>query len=89
MCEEERRHDPVPEELHDRATVGFDGRVQRPVVAVHQPAGGLRVEPLVECRRSDQVGEHDRDHLARYGGVGGAGCVAKSRAFSSIVSMKR
>src|SRR5262249_51242521 len=63
--EPERRHDAVPEQLHDAAAVGLDDGVQRLVVAVHQGAGGLRVEALVERRRADQIGEDDGDDLAR------------------------
>jgi hypothetical protein len=39
------------------------------VVAVHQVAGGFRVETLVQRRRPDQVGEDDRDDLARLGSI--------------------
>jgi hypothetical protein len=44
--------------------MSLDDGVQRPVVAVHQAAGGLRVETLVERRRADQIGEDDGDDLA-------------------------
>ena len=60
----ERGHDAVAEELHDRAAVSLDGRVQRPVVPAHQAAYGLGVEPLVQRRRADQVGEDDGNDLA-------------------------
>ena len=56
---------PVPEQLRDRAAVRLDRGPHRPVVALHEAAGGLRVEAFVQRRRSDQIGEDDRDDLAR------------------------
>ncbi len=63
----EGRHHAVAEELHDRAAVRVDDRTQRLVVALHHAPRRLGVEPLVERRRADQVGEDDRHHLARAG----------------------
>ena len=60
----EHRHHAVAEELHDRAAVVVDRAPHRRVVAVHQLAGRLRVEPLLERGRAGEVGEHDRDDLA-------------------------
>ena len=77
----ERGHDAVAEQLDDRTAVGFDDRMQRPVVAVHQAAHGLRVEAFVQRRRADEVGEDDRDDLARLDAVGSSiGSVAAVRA---------
>src|SRR5262249_25076501 len=51
----------------------LDDGAERPVVAVHQGAGRLRVEAFVERRRPDEVGEDDRDDLACTGVLRGAG----------------
>src|SRR5205823_14325934 len=69
----EGAHDAVTEELDDAAPVGFDRLAHHLVVAVHQATDGLRIEAFVQRRRSDQVGEDDRDDLARHRLVGGAG----------------
>jgi hypothetical protein len=60
-----RREHAVAEQLHDAAAVYVDGGGHRAVVAVHQPARGLGVEAFVQRDRADQIGEHDRDDLAR------------------------
>ena len=44
-----------------------DGGAHRLVVALHHAARRLRIEPLVQRRRADEVGEDDRDDLARAG----------------------
>ena len=60
----EHRHHAVAEQLHDRAVVVVDRPPHRGVVAVHQLAGRLRVEPLLERGRAGEIREHDRDDLA-------------------------
>ena len=76
----------VAEKLHDGSAMRFHHRAHRAVVAVHQAAGGLRIQALVQRRRSDQVGEDDRDDLAGLGSgglrsdQGGAAGVAELRA---------
>src|SRR5262249_27629726 len=67
----ERAHDAVAEELHDGAAVRVDRDAYRPVIAVHHAAHRLGIEPLVQRRGADEVGEDDRDDLARDGVVGG------------------
>src|SRR5207249_3882285 len=60
----------VPSSLTSRCV---DRRARRRVVAVRPAPDGLRIEAVVQRRRSDQVGEDDRDDLARHRLVGGAG----------------
>jgi hypothetical protein len=67
----EGAHHAVAEQLHHAAAVGLDRRAHRAVVAVHEAAHGLRVEPLVQRGGADQVGEDDRDDLARRRGFAG------------------
>ena len=69
----EGAHDAVTEELDDAAPVGFDRLAHHLVVAVHQATDRLRIEAFVQRRRSDQVGEDDRDDLARHRLFAGAG----------------
>ena len=61
----ERRQHTVAEKLHDAAAVHADGGRHRAVIAVHPAPRGLGVESLVQRDRADQVGEDDRDDLAR------------------------
>ena len=68
----EGAHHAVAEELHHAAAVRLDRRAHGAVVALHQPAHRLRVEALVERGRADQVGEEDRDDLARDAVLGGS-----------------
>jgi hypothetical protein len=63
---------PVPEKLGHGAALGLHRGPHGPVVAVHEGAGGLRVEALVQSGRAHQVGEDDADDLARPGGLLGA-----------------
>jgi hypothetical protein len=85
----------VSEQLHDGAAVGLHHGAHRPVVAVHQAAGGLRVQSFVQRRRSDQVGEDDRDDLAGLGGArlrghqGGATGVAELRPRLGLAAASR
>src|SRR5207249_2480320 len=60
----------VTEELDDAASVRFDRLAHDLVVMVHQAADGLGIETFVQRRRSDQVGEDDRDDLASDGIAG-------------------
>jgi hypothetical protein len=85
----ERGHDAVAEQLDDRAAVGLDRRVQRPVVPPHEAPHRLRVEPLVQRRRADQVGEDDRDDLARDRVIGGRGETSDQRGAAAAAELRR
>ena len=63
-------HHAVAHQLDDGAAVSLDGAAHRAVVALHQAGDGLGVELLVESRRSDQIGEDDRNDFARLGDCG-------------------
>jgi len=69
----EGAHDAVAEKLHDGAAVGLDRNAHGAVIALHHAADGLGIEPLVQCRRADQIREDDRDYLARFGFLSGGG----------------
>jgi hypothetical protein len=70
LVQSEHRHHAVAEELHHRAALRVDRGAEGLVVALHHAARRLRVEPLVERGRADEVREHDRHDLprARIGG---------------------
>ena len=55
----------ITDELPDGAAVLLDGVAHRLVVAGHDPAEALGVEPFRQRGRADDVGEHDRDRPPR------------------------
>ena len=85
----EGAHDAVAEELHDGAAVRFDRDAHRAVVAVHHAAHGLGVEPFVQRRRADEIGEHDRDHLARDGALGRRDGAGAERGAAAAAELRR
>src|SRR5262249_49551522 len=85
----ERAHDAVAEELHDRAAVRLDRDAYRPVIEVHHAAHGLGIEALVQRRRPHEVGEDDRDHLARDGVVGRLRGAAGERGPAAPAELRR
>ena len=62
--EAEDGHHGVTDELLDRAAVPFQHRAHPLVPARHHPAERLRIEPLAERRRLDQIAEEHGDDLA-------------------------
>src|SRR5688572_4461006 len=54
--------------------MGFDGGAHRTVVGLYEDAGGFGIESFVKGCRTDEIGEDDRDDLAR------AGCFDRSAA---------
>ena len=67
LWEAEDSHRRIADELLDRATVSLEDRAKFHVVARHELAQRLRIGPLAERRRSDEVAEHDRHRLANIG----------------------
>ena len=65
------RHHAVAEQLGHPAAVLLHGAAHRAVVAFHEEAGRLGVQPFVQGGRAGQVGEDDGDHLAPPGGIRG------------------
>ena len=62
--ESEHRHDRVADELLHGPAVVFDRRLHRVEVAGHHAPDRLRIEPVAESGRADEIGEDDRDDLA-------------------------
>ena len=62
----ERGHDRVADELLHGAAVVLEHAADLDEVARDDVPVGLRVEPLAERRRTDQIGEHDRHRLAHF-----------------------
>ena len=58
----EDRHDRVTDELRERPTVPLDDRSHALEVRGQDLVERLRVEPLAEPSRVDDVGEEDRHH---------------------------
>ena len=79
----EGRHHAVAEQLHDRAAVRLDRTAHRLVVGVHHAVDRFRIEPLVQRRRADQVGEDDGDDLAFLASGAGARAGAGSPGASA------
>ena len=61
----EHGHDRVADELLHRAAVALERGLDGLEVPPHDVAKELRVEALAEGRRAGDVGEQDRDDLAR------------------------
>ena len=85
----EHRADCVPDELLDSAAVALDDRPRTNEVARQDALQRLRVEPLRELRRLDEVAEEDRDDLPglalRRSGEGRA----TSRAEAGVLATRR
>ncbi len=58
-------HEPVADVLGDARPVALGGSAEDAVIAAHDVARGLRVDLLLEGRRTGQVGEHHGHGLAR------------------------
>jgi len=70
-------HDRVADELLDGAAVARERRLHRVEVARHHTPDRLRIEPLAEACRADQIGEDDGDDLPDLASVVDAeGCAA-------------
>ncbi len=69
----------VAEKLRHRPAVTVHGRSRRVVIALHEATRRLGVESLVQSRRPDQIGEQNRDDLARARGLRRMGDVLRAR----------
>jgi hypothetical protein len=60
----EDRHRGVAHELLDGSPVALEDRAELAVVTRHELTKHLGIGPLAECRRADEIAEHDGDGLA-------------------------